>query len=388
MDRVSEREKLYIRTHYEATVTGDLDGVSKTFEAWQQTYPRDRVPSANLTVVYSTLGDYGKALDQSILLYRLSPSGALTFGNLANSYLNLAKLSDVKSTIREGQDKKLGAATFHILLYQTAFLEKDPATMEREAAKVMAMAGAADQILYQEADTAASAGKMREAEQLTDKAVEFSRKSGADETAADYDAIEATRAALVGDSGKAKEYAKRALALSKGRYVSGFCAIALALAGDSGEATRLANELAKQYPRDTVLRMQLLTMVQAGMALAHGTPQRAVDALAVGAAYEWGQPQQTVNFTLAPIYLRGEAYLALKRGDAAAVEFQKIIDHPALTLNGPIASLVWLQIARAYALQGEKAKARGAYEKFLELWKDADADLAMLKAAKAELAKL
>jgi tetratricopeptide (TPR) repeat protein len=260
--------------------------------------------------------------------------------------------------------------------------------MKSEAAKVMAMAGAADQILYQEADTAAADGRMRDAEQLVGRAVEFSRKEGADETAADYDAIEATRAALVGDSGKAKEYAKRALALSKGRYVSGFCAIALALAGDSGEAARIANGLAKQYPRDTVLRMQLLPMVQAGMALAHGTPQNAIDALAVGAAYEWGQPQQTVNFTLAPIYMRGEAYLALRRGDAAAVEFQKIIDHPALTLNGPIGSLVWLQIARAYALQGEKAKARGAYERFLELWKDADADLPTLQAAKAEFAKL
>ena len=388
IDRVSEREKLYIRTHYEATVTGDLDGVSKTFEAWQQTYPRDRVPSANLTVVYSALGDYGKALDQSILLNRLSPSGALNFGNLANSYLNLARLSDVKSTIREAQDEKLEAATFHILLYQTAFLEKDPATMELEAAKVKAMAGAADQILYQEADTAASAGRMREAERLTDKAVEFSRKSGADETAADYDAIEATHAALVGDAVRAKDYVKRALALSKGRYVSGFCAIALALAGESGEATRLSNQLAKEYPRDTVLKMQVLPMVQAGMALTHGTPQKAIEALAVGTAYEWGQPQQTVNFTLAPIYLRGEAYLALKSGDAAAVEFQKIIDHPALTLNGPIGSLAHLQIARAHALQGNKAKAREEYQKFLALWNGADSNSALLQEAKAEYAKL
>jgi hypothetical protein len=72
----------------------------------------------------------------------------------------------------------------------------------------------------------------------------------------------------------------------------------------------------------------------------------------------------------------------------AAAEFQKILDHRGIVLNEPIGALAHLQIGRAYAMQGDTAKAKAAYQDFLALWKDADPDIPILMAAKAEYAKL
>jgi hypothetical protein len=110
--------------------------------------------------------------------------------------------------------------------------------------------------------------------------------------------------------------------------------------------------------------------------------------LTKSAPYELGETSQSATFTLYPVYLRGESYLAAKQGLAAAVEFQRILDHPGLALNEPIDALAHLGIGRAYALAGEKSKAATAYEEFLALWKDADSDIPVLTEAKAEYAKL
>jgi eukaryotic-like serine/threonine-protein kinase len=91
---------------------------------------------------------------------------------------------------------------------------------------------------------------------------------------------------------------------------------------------------------------------------------------------------------LYPIYVRGEAYLAAHRGTEAVAEFQKILNHRGVVVNEPIGALAHLQIGRAYAMQGETAKARAAYQDFLTLWKDANPDVPILKEAKAEYGKL
>lgn len=91
---------------------------------------------------------------------------------------------------------------------------------------------------------------------------------------------------------------------------------------------------------------------------------------------------------LYPAYVRGEAYLAAHRGSEAAAEFQKILAHRGLVLNEPIGALSQLQLGRAYLLSGDLVKGRAAYQKFLDLWKDADPDIPILKQAKIEYAKL
>jgi len=113
--------------------------------------------------------------------------------------------------------------------------------------------------------------------------------------------------------------------------------------------------------------------------------------LQIAVPYELGAPHgSSFGFfgALYPVYVRGEAYLAARQGGEAAVEFQKILDHRGIVVSDPIGALARLQLGRAFALSGDKTKAKTAYEDFLTLWKDADPDIPVLQQAKAENAKL
>jgi ATP/maltotriose-dependent transcriptional regulator MalT len=109
--------------------------------------------------------------------------------------------------------------------------------------------------------------------------------------------------------------------------------------------------------------------------------------LKVASTVELSAPTNLTIF-LCPVYLRGETYLMLHDGKAAAAEFQKFIDQRGVVVNFPWGALARLGLARASAMQGDSAKARAAYQDFLALWKDADPDIPILKQAKAEYAKL
>jgi hypothetical protein len=110
--------------------------------------------------------------------------------------------------------------------------------------------------------------------------------------------------------------------------------------------------------------------------------------LEAAAPYELGEPQQLQIGTLYPAYVRGQAYLAVHNGNAAAAEFQKFLDHRGIVVNFPLGALAHLQLGRAYAMSGDAAKSKAAYQDFFTLWKDADPDVPILKEAKAEYAKL
>ncbi|MFZ2084187.1 MAG: hypothetical protein WAU92_06815, partial [Candidatus Sulfotelmatobacter sp.] len=104
--------------------------------------------------------------------------------------------------------------------------------------------------------------------------------------------------------------------------------------------------------------------------------------------YELGEPPQFQMGTLYPAYIRGQAQLMAHNGAAAAAEFQKFLDHRGIVVNYPLGALAHLDLARAYVLSGDAAKAKTAYQDFLTLWKGADPDIPIFKEAKAEYAKL
>ena len=166
------------------------------------------------------------------------------------------------------------------------------------------------------------------------------------------------------------------------------CAIALEKAGDAAQGQRLTEELSKRFPEDTIVQVSYLPTARAASALKRGDPDSAIQTLTVAAPYELGITTQNLNFSLYPIYLRGEALIEAHQGAAAAAEFQKITSHPGLVANQVTGALTHLQFGRAYAMSGETAKAKNAYQDFLALWKDADPDIPILKQAKAEYAKL
>jgi hypothetical protein len=222
--------------------------------------------------------------------------------------------------------------------------------------------------------------------------MEVAQHNDAKEQAALYQATAALREVEAGDREQARSDATAAVKQAPNRDVRAIAALALARAGDEAGADKLAAELDKAFPLDTLIQRYWLPTIRAANALQRKDPNRAIDTLQVAAAVELGEIAQVTVF-LCPAYVRGEAYLMLHDGKAAAAEFQKFIDHSGLVVNFPWAALARLGLARAYALDAAKDpaardKARTAYRDFLTLWKDADPDASILKQAQAEYAKL
>ena len=176
--------------------------------------------------------------------------------------------------------------------------------------------------------------------------------------------------------------------LAPGKDVKAWAAIALALADDTLAAKHLAQDLKKQFPENTIVQFNYLPSIDAAIALHNGDPERAIAHLEPASPYELGVPNEIFNFALYPIYLRGQAFLAAHNGPRAAVQFQRILDHPGVGLNQPIAALAHLQLGRAQVMMGDKAAARKSYQNFLTLWKDADPDIPVYQQAKGEYASL
>jgi len=144
----------------------------------------------------------------------------------------------------------------------------------------------------------------------------------------------------------------------------------------------------KRYPENAIVHLNFLPTIRAALETGNGNAAKALDDLAPAVPYELGYADLSIGFGLYPVYLRGEAYLAMKQGSAVGAEFQKILDHSGVVQNELMGALAHLQIGRAYAMAGDTAKATNAYQDFLGLWKDADPDIPIYKQAKAEYTKL
>jgi eukaryotic-like serine/threonine-protein kinase len=393
-ERVSERERFYIDTHYEQFVNGNLDAARKAYELWAQTYPRDAVPHTNLNIAYLLLGDYEKSLAASQLALKLNPGSGLSYANLVAGYYDLNRFDEARATAAEAKAHNLDSPTIHETLYVLDFMQHDAAGMEREAAEVMGKPGYEDQLLASEASMAAYAGQFSKSRELMRRASESAQRADEKETAADYLSGGGLQEALVGNMSQARQQVQAALALSTGRDVQSISAITLGLAGDAAQATRLAADLSKRYPQDTLVQFLYLPMVRATIALQAGKGDAAIEALAPAAPYDLGAS----IVTLYPAYFRGQAYLAAHQGGQAAAEFERVLKYRVLENGDPIGALANLGLARAYMLEAQsaqgpdaaaaRAKARASYQDFLALWKDADPDIPIYITAKSEYAKL
>ena len=160
---------------------------------------------------------------------------------------------------------------------------------------------------------------------------------------------------------------------------------------DSSGAQTLADDLGKRFPEDTPVQFEYLPTLGALLALARNEPRKAIELLQPALAYDFATPGTAfaANFGgLYPAYVRGEAYLAAHQGVEAAAEFQKILNHCGLVGADPVGALAHLQLGRAFALSGDKTKAKTAYQDFLTVWKDADSDIPIFKQAKSEYGAL
>jgi tetratricopeptide (TPR) repeat protein len=388
-ERTSESEKYFISASFDISVTGNMEMAEQTCELWVQAYPRVETPHAFLSgSIYPVFGQYEKAIEEGREAVRLNPDNPISYNLLVWNNIYLNRLDEAKASYGQALKPKLNHPFSHIALYGIAFLQNDAAGMAQQVAWSAGKTGVEDELLGLEADTAAYSGRLTSAREFSRRAVDAAERAGEKESAATYSAVSSLRATLFGKA----DQARRDVAFTLGRTIERdaqyFAALALAYAGDDGRAQALTDDLSKRYPEATIVRFNYLPTLRAKLAVNRRTASEAIESLKAATPYELGTSGTYYWTALYPVFVRGEAYLVTHQGSEAAAEFQKILDHRGIVLNSPIGALAHLQIARAYVMQGDTAKARAAYQDFLKLWKDADADIPVLKQAKAEYAKL
>jgi eukaryotic-like serine/threonine-protein kinase len=383
-DRASEAEKFYIDSHYYDNVTGDTEQSIQVYQLWTQTYPRDSIPFNNLGVAYSQLGQWEKSLPAARQAHQLNPEESIAFVALAGAYVGLGRFDEAKATIDQGMAQKLDVPNFHRLLYSLAFVQNNPPAMEHELAILASKGPEATAISYGlAAQTEAYGGRMEKARGFVERSRAAFQANHTNEAAAQALALLAMSEAAVGDAAGARKDAEAALAINSSVHVKMNVANAFVRAGDAGRAEALAAEIAKERPSDTLANGYELPTIRAILAINSNNPAKAVELLQPVIPYDLSSTR-----AMSSTYTRGNAYLALHKGSEAAAEFQKIVDHPGVVLTAITGALAKLGLARAYALEGDAAKARVAYQDFFALWKDADPNVPILVAAKSEYAKL
>jgi tetratricopeptide (TPR) repeat protein len=367
-----------------------MEKAEESCALWIQAYPRAELPHGFLMgAIYPVIGQYEKGVDEGREAIRLNPDLSIIYAILMFDYTALNRPDEARATYGQALARKLNHPISHLALYGVAFLQNDVAEMEQQAAWSVGKPGIEDEMLSLEADTAAYSGRLRDAREISRRAMDSAERADEKETAATYSAASGLREALFGNAGEARRRITLAMARTAGRDQQYLAALALAYAGNDGKTQALTDDLGKRFPEDTIVQFNYLPTLRAKLAVNRGDASEAIESLRTAAPYELGMSTATyIGIGLYPAFVRGEAYLAEHQGREAAAEFQKIIDHRGIVVNEPIGALARLQIGRAYAMQGDAVKARAAYQDFLTLWKDADPDVPILKQTKAEYARL
>jgi hypothetical protein len=390
-DRASEPEKYEIDATYYKDVTGNIEKAVEACQLWIQAYPRADHPHDLLAgMILPPIGQWGKVVEEATEAIRLNPDWPIPYAQLMFGDLSLNRIDQAKATYAQAAARKLDNPLFYFALYQIAFLQNDNAGMAQQITKTSGRPGWADQFLALDADTAAYSGRLKDARELSRRAMDFAEREGEKDPPAMYSATSGLREAWFGNTDEARRRVTLALSRSGSRDVLYFAALAFAYSKQDARAKTMADDLGKRFPEDTLVQFNYLPTLHAKLALNQRDAAAAIEYLRAATPYELGVSTSCpFGWTsMYPVFVRGEAYLATRQGSDAAAEFKKIIDHPGIVFNQPIGALAHLGLARAYVLQGDTTNAKAAYRDFLMLWKDADPDLPVLRQAKTEYQKL
>lgn len=386
----SQVEQYFITASYEMQVLGNLEKARQTAESWTQAYPRAAMPHLFLSgIILPSLGAFDRVLDHAKLAVAAEPDFWVPYYLLAFGHQYRNAFDEAERALDQAAARHLDNPQFLVERYDIAFLKNDAAAMERAVSHARGDPQAEFTVDDHQAFVLAYRGRLREAIATADRASVMAEQSGGQEIAAQFRAGEAIWYALFGDATNAARAAELALTGSSTRDVEYGAAVALALAGDPARAQKLVAGLETRYPEDTNVKFNYAPTVRALAAVRERQPDRAVDALRIAEHYEISAPRSSRHAffgALYPPYARGLAYLASGRGAEAAAEFQKIVDRPGIFVSDPVGALAHLQLARASMLAGDSSKAKAAYEDVLTLWTHADADLPVVKLARAEYA--
>jgi eukaryotic-like serine/threonine-protein kinase len=394
-DSVSDRENYFITFTYHRQLTRNLELCRQTLESWTQKYPSDFFPHGFLSGFTSPgTGHYDRAVEEGQKAIELDPDFAIGYENMAFAYLHLNRLPEAEALLHKASERKIEVVQFSLLRYFIAFLRNDTAAMEKEMTERRLKLEAQGWFEHQEAMTLAYHGRLKEADQLSARAVSLARQGGLVGRAMMFQGARAVWNALFGIREEGQRSAAAALSLFRGRDADYGPAFALALLGDSTQAHKIVAELERRYPEDTSVQFSYLPTLRALDALNQNDAAKALEMTQAAEPYDLAVPG-TAYFTgasffgaLCPVYVRGLAYFQLGRYGEAAAEFQEILDHPGLVLNDPIGPMARLQLARVLSASGDRAKSAAVYSDLLTIWKDADPDIPILKEAQREYASL
>jgi eukaryotic-like serine/threonine-protein kinase len=389
-DRQTVRDRLHITTLYYDLATGDVQKAIESYKEWVHLYPRDDIAKGNLASEYFLIGDYEQAATFAQQALRLDPGSAAWYENLATAYIALQRLEEAQNVIDQAFARKLDDPSMHADLYALAFLRGESAGMEREMAWSVGKAGGEDDMLALQADTEAYAGHVQKARELSRRAVEVAQSSQLNEPAAIWQGIAALREAVYGNIEEARKGADKVLEIApNSRDAQVLAILVLARVGDVRRAQTMLDDLAAANVSNTIVQSAWVPTVRAQAAMFNQKPTQALELLDTVKPYERGQLIGNLSYScMIPVYVRAEAYLSAKRGPQALAEFQKLIDSRGVVGNCWSGALAHLGQGRAQALSGATGAARTSYQAFFALWKDADANIPILKSARAEFGKL
>ena len=381
-DRASERERLYISSHYYDIVARDIEKAIEIYEQWTQIYPRDTPPRDNLTLRYSSIGQQEKALASAIEAMRIDPKDTYASQNVGDAYERLNRYDESRAIAEKAAER---VRSVHFTLFELAFMRADEAAQRHELELAV---GQPDEpiMIFLHARGEGALGKMRSARVTYAQSGSSAQRLGYKEFGGVILGLLASDEMRVGNLTEARQKIAEALAASQDRDTRQIVMLVLAATGDSARSQKMAEELIREYPSDTLANKVWIPVAKAYTDLQRNQPAEAVAALEVAAPYELGSGPGTSGYAVN--YMRGEAYLRLKDGAKAAAEYQKILAHRGTDPLDVGYNLSRLGLGRALALRGNTAAAKTAYQDFFAAWKNADSDLPVLKQAKAEYEKL
>ena len=383
-ERASERERLYISSHYYDMVTREIEKAIEIYEQWRQTYPRDTVAPDNLALRYQSMGQHEKALASASDAQRLDPKDVYAYQNVADAYERLNRFDEARAVAEQAAAQNMGRSV-HFTLFELAFLRGDEAAQRHE---LELAAGKPDEpiLVWFHARGECALGRLQPARAAYVQSESVSQRLGYKEFSGVILADQAWCEAELGNLTEARRKISDALATSQDRDTRTIVMQMLALTGDAARSQKIAEERVRQDPTDTLLNKVFVPLAQATSDLQRSQPAQAVARLEAAAPYELGSGPGTAGYSVNS--LRGEAFLRLKQGAKAEAEYRKILAHRGIDPLDISYPLAHLGLGRAYALEGNTAAAKSAYQDFFAAWKDADPDTPVLKQAKAEYAKL
>jgi len=384
-DRASERERLYIEAHYYDEVTLDLEKAIAVYAQWSQTYPRDSVPLDDAALASASLGRHEKALEFASEAHRVDPQDVYGYDNLAAAYEALNRFDEAKSVAEEAVSKKLDGSGVHFVLLDHGYFTGDRAAIQHE---LDAVKGTPFEpfVLFFDSGWNTYLGKIKSSRQFWQQAQQSLIGTGAKEFGGQVLSVEAFDDAQLGYESEARQEAAKALAVSNDPETRAEAALAHAAAGDPAKSASLLESAMRDAPDNHFVQAMIGVEARAMQQISRNQAGEAVNTLEALRGYEFGIGPRSLGAT--PPFLRGLAYLKLQDGAKAAAELQRILDHRGAVGWGIEYPLAQLNLGRAYAMQGDTAKARTAYQDFFALWKDADADVPILKTARTEYEKL